>query len=106
VEYVDDEEEAIDRVLQARVMAGYQRLLELVEEESGAEVEVGDADNAFQIAQAVAVDLGGKQRLLAMTTENRRLEMLGEYFERLLPTLEERRAVRLRVLSNGHSKGS
>jgi len=106
VEYVDDEEEAIDRVLQTRVLAGYQRLLELVEEESGAEVEGGDADNAFQIAQAVAVDLGGKQRLLAMTTENRRLEMLGEYFERLLPMLEERRAVRLRVHSNGHSKGS
>ncbi|MDE0963525.1 MAG: LON peptidase substrate-binding domain-containing protein [Candidatus Latescibacteria bacterium] len=106
VEYVDDEEEAIDGVLQTRVIAGYQRLLELVEEESGAEVEGGDADNAFQIAQAVAVDLGGKQRLLAMTTENRRLEMLGEYFERLLPTLEERRAVRLRVHSNGHSKGS
>ena len=106
VEYVDDEEEAIDGVLQTRVIAGYQRLLELVEEESGAEVEGGDADNAFQIAQAVAVDLGGKQRLLAMTTENMRLEMLGEYFERLLPTLEERRAVRLRVHSNGHSKGS
>ena len=106
VEYVDDEEEAIDGVLQTRVIAGYQRLLELVEEESGAEVEEGDAENAFQIAQAVAVDLGGKQRLLAMTTENMRLEMLGEYFERLLPTLEERRAVRLRVLSNGHSKGS
>lgn len=106
VEYVDDEEEAIDRVLQTRVIAGYQRLLELVEEESGAEVEGGDADNAFQIAQAVAVDLGGKQRLLAMTTENRRLEMLGEYFERLLPALEERRAERLRVHSNGHSKGS
>ncbi len=106
VEYVDDEEEAIDRVLQTRVIAGYQRLLELVEEESGAEVEGGDAENAFQIAQAVAVDLGGKQRLLAMTTENRRLEMLGEYFERLLPTLEERRAERLRVHSNGHSKGS
>jgi ATP-dependent Lon protease len=106
VEYVDDEEEAIDRVLQTRVIAGYQRLLELVEEESGAEVEGGDAENAFQIAQAVAVDLGGKQRLLAMTTENMRLEMLGEYFERLLPTLEERRAERLRVHSNGHSKGS
>jgi len=106
VEYVDDEEEAIDGVLQTRVIAGYQRLLELVEEESGAEVEGGDAENAFQIAQAVAVDLGGKQRLLAMTTENMRLEMLGEYFERLLPTLEERRAERLRVHSNGHSKGS
>ena len=106
VEYVDDEEEAIDRDLQTRVIAGYQRLLELVDEESGAEVEGGDAENAFQIAQAVAVDLGGKQRLLEMTTENRRLEMLGEYFERLLPTLEERRAVRLRVHSNGHSKGS
>lgn len=106
VEYVDDEEEAIDGVLQTRVIAGYQRLLELVEEESGAEVEGGDADNAFQIAQAVAVDLGGKQRLLAMTTENMRLEMLGEYFERLLPALEERRAERLRVHSNGHSKGS
>ena len=106
VEYVDDEEEAIDRVLQTRVIAGYQRLLELVDEESGAEVEGGDAENAFQIAQAVAVDLGGKQRLLEMTTENRRLEMLGEYFERLLPTLEERRAERLRVHSNGHNKGS
>jgi ATP-dependent Lon protease len=106
VEYVDDEEEAIDRDLQTRVIAGYQRLLELVDEESGAEVEGGDAENAFQIAQAVAVDLGGKQRLLEMTTENRRLEMLGEYFERLLPTLEERRVERLRVHSNGHNKGS
>lgn len=106
VEYIDDEEEATDLVLQTRVLAGYQRLLELVEEESGAEAEEGDAENAFQIAQAVAVDLGVKQRLLAMTTENLRLEMLGEYFERLLPALEQRRAERLRVHSNGHSKGS
>ena len=106
VEYVDDEEEATDLVLQTRVLAGYRRLLELVEEESGADAEGGDAENAFQIAQAVAVDVGVKQRLLAMTTENMRLEMLGEYFERLLPALEERRAERLRVHSNGHSKGS
>ena len=54
----------------------------------------------------MAVDVGFKQRLLAMTTENMRLEMLGEYFERLLPAVEERRAERLRVHSNGHSKGS
>ena len=106
VEYVDDEEEATDLVLQTRVIAGYRRLLELVEEESGADAEGGDAENAFQIAQAVAVDVGVKQRLLAMTTENMRLEMLGEYFERLLPALEERMAERLRVHSNGHSKGS
>ena len=105
VEYVDDEEEATDLVLQTRVLAGYRRLLELVEEESGADAEGGGAENAFQIAQAVAVDVGVKQRLLAMTTENMRLEMLGEYFERLLPALEERRAERLRVHSNGHSKG-
>lgn len=106
VEYVDDEEEATDLVLQTRVLAGYRRLLELVEEESGAGAERGDAENAFQIAQAVAVDVGFKQRLLAMTTENMRLEMLGEYFERLLPALEERMAERLQVHSNGHSKGS
>ena len=106
VEYVDDEEEATDLVLQTRVLAGYRRLLELVEEESGADAEECDAENAFQIAQAVAVDVGVKQRLLAMTTENMRLEMLGEYFERLLPAVEERRAERLRVHSNGHSKGS
>ena len=106
VEYVDDEEEATDLVLQTRVLAGYRRLLELVEAESGADAEGGDAENAFQIAQAVAVDVGFKQRLLAMTTENMRLEMLGEYFERLLPALEERMAERLQVHSNGHSKGS
>ncbi|HIG57416.1 MAG TPA: hypothetical protein EYG11_02860 [Candidatus Latescibacteria bacterium] len=106
VEYIDDEEEATDLVLQARVLARYRRLLELVEEVSGAEAEGGDAENAFQIAQTVALDLGVKQRLLAMTTENMRLEMLGEHFERLIPALEERRAKRLRVHSNGHSKGS
>jgi ATP-dependent Lon protease len=103
VEYFDDDEEHIDSILQTRVWASYRRLLELVEEETGVAPEVGEGDNAFQVAQAVSLDLQAKQRLLAITTENARLDLLDGYFAQLIPGLEERSAQRRRVRSNGHS---
>ena len=106
IEYVDDEEEPTDPQLLSRVLAEYGRLLELANEESGAEAEPGVLENAYQVAQAVALDLGAKQRLLAMATENMRLQALSDHFEQLIPMLEQRRAQRRRVHSNGHSKGS
>lgn len=106
VQYMDDEEDPMDPALLSRVLAGYGRLVELIAEESGVEVEGGIMENAFQVAQAVALDLGARQQLLAMMTENMRLQALGDHFDQLVPIFEERRAQRRRVYSNGHNKSS
>jgi Lon protease-like protein len=106
VEFIDDEEEPVDLVLLEKALEGFRHLLALVREESGMEVEVGVPETAFQIAQSAVLDLEAKQRLLEMTAENLRLQALCEHFDELVPVLEQRRDMRRRVRSNGHSKGS
>ena len=59
---------------------------------------------AFQIAQSAALPIEGKQEMLQMTRENERLLFLCSHFDELIPRLENRRAERVKIQSNGHSK--
>ena len=110
VEYIDDAEEPADPVLLAKAVAALEKLVGQLEEVTGAQAEVGSLQNAFQIAQATGLDLGIKQQLLEMTTENGRLHALCEYFEQVIPLLEAERKLHRLASSNGHtgshSKGS
>ena len=103
VEYVDDAEEPNDPVLLAKAVAALENLMGQLEEMTGARAEVGSLENAFQIAQATGLDLGIKQQLLEMTTENGRLHALCEYFEQIIPVLEAERKLHRLASSNGHT---
>jgi len=103
VEYVDDAEEPTDPVLLAKAVAALGKLVEQLEETTGVRLEVGDLQNAFQIAQVPGLDLGLKQQLLEMTTENGRLHALCEYFEQMIPLLAAERKLQRLTSSNGHT---
>ena len=103
VEYIDDAEEPMDPVLLAKVIAGLENLVGQFAEITGAHAEIGSLQNAFQIAQDL--DLGIKQQLLKITTENGRLHALCEYFEQVIPLLEAERKLHHLASSNGHTKG-
>ena len=97
VEYVDDAAEPTDPVLLAKAVAALEDLVKQLEEGTGARAEVGPLQNAFQIAQSL--DLGIRQQLLEMTTENGRLHALCEYFA----LLEAERALHRLASANGHT---
>ncbi|MEE3258466.1 MAG: LON peptidase substrate-binding domain-containing protein [Candidatus Latescibacterota bacterium] len=105
VEYIDDEEEPTEPTLMARAQSGFKSLVEMAQEESGVVADVGVPETALEIAQAIALDLAGRQRLLEITTENGRLRALCEHLDQLIPMLEKRHQLRRRVHSNGHSNG-
>ena len=104
VEFFGDEEEEVDSGLVEKAQEQFWQLLGLVEEESGALLEKPALKESFQFAQASGLSLETKQRLLEITSENRRLQALVEHFGGLIPTLRERREEKKRVESNGRSR--
>ena len=105
VEYVDDAEEPTDPVLLAKAVAALEKLVGQLEEVTGARAEVGPLQSAFQIAQVTGLDLGIRQQLLEMTTENGRLHALCEYFDQMIPLLEAESKLHRLSSSNGHTRG-
>lgn len=97
VEYVDDAAEPTDPVLLAEAVAALEDLVKQLEEGTRTRAEVGDLQTAFQIAQGL--DLGIRQQLLEMTTENGRLHALCEYFAQL----KAGRQLHRLASSNGHT---
>lgn len=104
VEFFGDEEEVVDPGLVEKAQAQFEQLLGVVEEESGAALEKPTLEESFQFAQAAGLSLETKQRLLEITSENRRLQALVEHFGELIPTLKEHREEKKRVESNGRSR--
>ncbi len=105
VEYVDDAEEPTDPVLLAKAVAALKNLVGQLEEVTGARAEIGPLQNAFQMAQVTGLDLGIRQQLLEMTTENGRLHALCSYFDQMIPLLEAERKIHRLASSNGHTQG-
>ena len=97
VEYVDDAAEPTDPVLLAKAVAALEGLVKQFEQGTDARAEVGELQNAFQLAQGL--DLGFRQQLLEMTTENGRLHALCEYFAQL----KAERALHRLASFNGHT---
>lgn len=105
VEYVEDAEEPTDPVLLAKAVAALENLVGQLEELTGARADVGPLQNAFQMAQVPGLDLGIRQQLLEMTTENGRLHALCAYFDQMLPLLAAARKIHRLASSNGHTEG-
>jgi ATP-dependent Lon protease len=57
---------------------------------------------SFFIAQKAGLDILRKQELLEMRSERRRLQILQEYMETLLPDLREKRRLKEVVMSDGY----
>lgn len=86
-----------------------QRLAGLVEEilrllPGPSRTGVGAGENAFQVAAAVPLQLGFRQRLLESRSEAERVAWLCEYLEKLAPRLQLARRVERVARSNGSGR--
>jgi hypothetical protein len=54
------------------------------------------------MAQKAGLDVLRKQELLEFRSENRRLEMLHDFMEKLLPDLRDKRRVQDVIMSDGY----
>jgi Lon protease-like protein len=106
VEYfADAEDEPVDSLLRAECIKLYNELIEIVYPGSAEEYILDVASErvvSFIIAQKAGLDILRKQELLEMRSENRRLEVLQDYIERLLPDLREKRRIQDVIMSDGY----
>jgi Lon protease-like protein len=100
VEPVEDVPERADQADTDRALELYLRLVEL----TGAEVEAPrlDAEQlSFELAGRFEFSPELKQRLLVLTSERRRMQLLAELLEGAAATLEQERDVAHRAEGNG-----
>lgn len=57
---------------------------------------------SFHLAGSLPLDLDFKQKLLALRSESKRISMLAEYFETLVPALSRATNAREKAGGNGH----
>jgi Lon protease-like protein len=101
----DDEDEPVDNSLRAECITLYNELIEIVYPGAAEEYVldvVSTVVASFVIAQKAGLDILRKQELLEIRSENRRLEILQDYMERLLPDLREKRRLQDVIMSDGY----
>jgi Lon protease-like protein len=72
---------------------------------AGAEQDLSAADKdalSFYLAGSLPIDLDFKQKLLASRLESERIQMVADYFEKLLPNLKRAALAREKAGGNGH----
>ena len=102
VEYIKDEEGPPDQSLIERALAEFKRLVRLAREETATATADWAPTTTWELAEAVVMDVGQRQQLLEMTSENGRLRALCDYFGQLALMLEQRRQAQRQGGSNGH----
>jgi len=66
--------------------------------------EVSRINSVFEIGHKIGLKLEEEYRLLAMTSENERLQFVIRHLEKLLPALERAHFAQERIKQNGHFK--
>ena len=85
-----------------RALAEFKRLVRLAREETGTATADWAPTTTWELAEAVVMDVGQRQQLVEMTSENGRLRALCDYFGQLALMVKKRRQVQRRGGSNGH----
>lgn len=104
VEFFDDDGEPTDPSLRQRVITLHLKFIELLQGETTIEDYDLNERVSFRVAQSAGFDVLQKQKVLEMTNENKRLELLIEHFEKIIPDIERTEEIKRRVRSNGHFK--
>lgn len=105
VEFFDDDDLAPPEFsLRQKVITLHLKLVELVKGKTDIVNYEPDERASFRIAHSSGLDVLQKQKLLELTSETKRLELLLEHFEKVIPDIERTEEIKRRVLSNGHFK--
>lgn len=101
VRYFDDDADVVDHQNREHVIATHIRLIELVKGRPPHLNYPADAQLSFVLAHEAGLDLPQRQLLLEMRSENERLQYLMQYYQSLIPSLEEQSDVQERIRANG-----
>ena len=104
VEFFDDEAEVPEPGLLERTAKRRSKLFELMGEPGWSLEEEDPPATSFGMAQGVQCTLNFKRKLLESTSENMRLMVLCEYFDRMILDTAEHRETLNRARSNGKPK--
>lgn len=99
---VPDEPGAATQDDHARAVRSHKEILSL----AGAVQDLAGADQnvlSFHLAGSLPLDLNFKQKLLAMRSENQRMQAVAAYLETILPNLRRAARAREKAGGNGHA---
>lgn len=98
--FFEDEPSEVGAVDLDTVVRLHEELFTILGQE--AQVETGQPQVSFQLANQLPVDLDFKQALLEMKSEARRVETLIEYYRATIPKIEKTLRARDKASGNGH----
>ena len=104
VEFFEDEEEAAAPGLLESAVERRSRFFELMGEPGWSLEEEKAPATSFGLVRGVQCSLEFKRELLESISENQRLTLLREHFDRLIPEMAEHRATVRHSRSNGRPK--
>ena len=104
VQLLDDAAESVDLHLKERVITQHMKLLELAGRTVRPDLYENVEKLSYVLAKNAALDGEQKQELLALDSENERIQYLIEHFEFLIPRVEKKEDAHRRIRSNGHFK--
>ncbi len=85
-----------------RVITLHMKLIEMAGETIRPAIYEGPKRISFVVAQNAGLDLGRKQEVLELATEEERLAYLAAHLERLIPEVRAARERSRKIQSNGH----
>lgn len=97
-----DEPRPVSQEHSVRAIAAHKQILDL----AGAVQDLSGADPdalSYHLAGSLPLDLDFKQKLLAMRSEDERLETVAAYLESILPNLRRAARAREKAGGNGHA---
>ena len=103
-QFFQDEDVPASDTLAARVTELARQVGELVPQDEAAAATAPAAPLSYHVAAPLPLDLDFKQMLLALRTENERLERVTHYLQQLLPRLRLAARTRTKSRGNGHCR--
>ena len=104
ISYIEEPPEDASPALRERAITQHMKLLELAGRTVRPSVYEDVQDVSYLLAQNAGMDNQQQQHLLELLTADERMTYLINYFEDLLPKMEEAGDLRRRIQSNGHFK--
>jgi len=103
VDYIIDRDESVDEKLGRETVALYNHLIAVAYRGTLPAMEYGhDVQLSFRLAQKAGMHLPQRQRLLELTSEQERMEMLQKYLSAVIPKLERLEEVERVIQSDGY----
>jgi len=102
VEFLEDREDAMPSDLKERAITQHMKLLELAGKTMRPSIYQGTPKVSFVLARNAGLSIDQKQQLLENLSENERISYLVDYFEALIPQVENAEEMRRKLRSNGH----